>query len=284
MLRTGGIIYRHSYHLIKQNACHFFDVHMARRDGLRHKRDPNVTSDPTFTSPSSRTSSAAKQPTGMAAQFSHVQSFAELTSVVNDLTSHLQLSFHGHVVPLPSSRTVGVSLCALAIARILPAVLGTLPHCTLSSYIVLIAMYVALEVGFFFYQWRRTARTQNPLTRPATLPNDLPAWYMQHLEAMPAIPLDELVRGWFFNAPLPNICRTNVLEYFSYIFAMDTYSSLAADVQVEIDRVVDAFEQRIGRRFADGTSLCSLSSTSSSSSHCNVVIITIVTRRQHLQT
>lgn len=105
-----------------------------------------------------------------------MDSFAELTSVVNDLTSHLQLSFHGHVVPLPSSRTVGVCLCALAVARILPALLATLPHCTLSSYIVLIALYLALEVGFFFFQWRRAARCQPPVPRPADLPADLPAW------------------------------------------------------------------------------------------------------------
>lgn len=69
---------------------------------------------------------------------------------------------------------------------------------------------------------------------------------------MPTIPLDELVRGWFFGAPLQRICRANVLEYLSYIFAMESYTSLAADVQAEVVRVVDAFEQRIGRRFAQG--------------------------------
>lgn len=77
---------------------------------------------------------------------------------------------------------------------------------------------------------------------------------MRHIDAMPSIPLDEFIRGWFFGAPLQRICRANVLEYFSYIFAMASYSSLAADVQAEVTRVVDAFEQRIGRRFAEGMS------------------------------
>lgn len=142
---------------------------MSSRDGLRRHRDVNLNAGrTTICAPSVLPPSAAKQPTGMATHENWSQSFSELTSVVNDLTSHLQLSVHGHVVPLPSSRTVGVCLCALAVARILPALLSTLPHCTLSSYIVLIAIYAALEVGFFFYQWRRYDILRQTMHPPLT--------------------------------------------------------------------------------------------------------------------
>lgn len=93
----------------------------------------------------------------MAAQFASSQGLADvLTSVVNDLTGHLQLSFHGHVIPLPSSRTVGACLCALAIARVLPSLLSALPLRRLPwVYVVLVCTYLLSEVVFYMVQRRR---------------------------------------------------------------------------------------------------------------------------------
>ncbi len=85
------------------------------------------------------------------------QGLADVLSAVNDLTAHLQLSFHGHVIPLPSSRTVGACLCALAIVRVLPSLVGILPVCRDLPwvYVVLGCCYVVLELAFYFVQRRR---------------------------------------------------------------------------------------------------------------------------------
>ncbi len=91
-----------------------------------------------------------------------------------------------------------------------------------------------------------------PRTRPDTLPPNLAAWYQQHLLSLPHIPLDQLVRGWFFNAPLCDIHRDNVRGYYSYIFAMEEYGCLSDAVQQQVDDVIDAIEQRIGHPFLPG--------------------------------
>lgn len=175
----------------------------------------------------------------------------EVVDYVHDFANRahgqLQLSIHGHLVALPSSRTVAAALVCIAAARLLPSLYGAVSFTNTTA---LLALWLCIELLFYLYQRPRLLRSFHPAPPPPIPPAGLAALYKARVLEL-QLPLDSLFSGWF-DAPLQALRKGNVLDYFSYIFHHSRFSDLPGEEQCELQGVLAALEQRMGHSFPEG--------------------------------
>ncbi|KAK5164395.1 uncharacterized protein LTR77_010091 [Saxophila tyrrhenica] len=115
-----------------------------------------------------------------------------------------------------------------------------------------VGVWLIAEAGFFWavYVPRRLA-LQKPVTHPAPPSKEKREELVERSHSALSDP-EHYLSKWFLNAPLTEIKRENVKEFYAWSFMNKRYEDVSPDEDAELDGYIDQLERKMGRSLGGG--------------------------------